>query len=214
MEPLSVALIIGLGGSFLTVWLTNLIGGRLEVTVQQLSHTWVQWPQRVFMTFGIILFTLVALNYYFVAEYDQDIFTLLRRMPLINQLEEPLRWFFSEIGAELKYVWAALIESPKTTPMLLIVTVLFWQYVFLSLFGVKVLQKLLITFLAGFALYFLMRNNFKTGRTRGANDFYMPVSKVMPLLPSKTLDHDQKSDFFINIHLPDHCLVISTPENS
>ena len=214
MEPLSIALIIGLGGSFLTVWLTNIIGGRLEVSVQQLSHTWVQWPQRVFMTCGILLFTMIALNYYFIQTYDQDIFTLLRRMPLINQLEEPLRWFFNEMSAELKYVWEAVLESPKTTPLLLIVTVLFWQYIFLSLFGVNVLQKLLITFLAGFALYFLMRNNFKTDRTRGTNDFYMPVSKVVPLLPPKTLDHDQKFDILIHLHLPDDRLVVSTSENS
>lgn len=207
MSALSVALLIGLGGSFLTVWFTNLIGGRLEVTVQQLSHTWIQWPQRVFMTLGIFIFTLIALNYYFVETFDQDIFTLLRKMPLINQLEEPLRWFFSEIGAEIEYLWKATLEAPKNTPLLAIVFTMLTLYIFMSLFGVNVLQKVLISVVLCITLYILWRGNFKERSAPIDQDFYTPISQISSFPNSKVLSYDEESGTFRHVLLLDHGMV-------
>ena len=64
VDPLSVAILIGMGGSFITVWMTNQLGGRMEAYVQRVSHSWVQLPQRIMMVVGIVGFNFLALNYF------------------------------------------------------------------------------------------------------------------------------------------------------
>lgn len=157
MDAFSVALIIGLGGSFLTVWLVNLLGGRLEVKVQQLSHQWIQWPQRAVMFLGIVTCAGVAINYYYYQTHGTDIFELFRDLPLLNEVVKPLRWFFNQLGQEFRSIFVLL---PQEMPLLTTTIILLLALIILSLFGVSGIQRWVFLAVLGLVLVFLMQGSF------------------------------------------------------
>ena len=159
MDAFSVALIIGLGGSFLTVWLVNLLGGRLEVKVQKLSHQWMQWPQRAAMFLGILTCAGLAINYYYYATYGTDMFEVFRDLPLLSELVKPLRWFFNQLGQEFNAIFTLL---PQEMPLLTTVSILLIALILLSLFGVTGIQRWIFLMVLGLILVFLMQSGFSS----------------------------------------------------
>ena len=161
MDALSTALLIGLGGSFGVVWITNIMGARLEAYFQKVSLIWAQWPQRIFMTVGIITFTLVAIDYYSIQTYETDIFDYVENLPLIKGLAEPARWFFRTLGAELGITWGIIMDAPKNTPLIFIITLMIVGWILMSIFDVPLLQKLIAAAVIAITMGFLLQNNFK-----------------------------------------------------
>ena len=90
MEALLIGLIIGLGGSFLTALLVNSMGARLESKVQNLSHRWMQLPQRIVIYSGITLFSAAGLNYYLHQTLSQRPFSLSGRYSLLKRIGKAL----------------------------------------------------------------------------------------------------------------------------
>ena len=165
MDAFSVALIIGLGGSFLTVWMVNLLGGRLEVKVQKLSHQWMQWPQRAMMFIGIVTCAGLAINYYYVKTYGTDMFEIFRDLPLLKEFVKPLRWFFNQLGYEFGAIFTIL---PIEMPLLTTVSILLVALIVLSLFGVTGIQRWVFLAVLGLILVFLMQDGFsKMNHDRG-----------------------------------------------
>ncbi len=177
MDPFSVALIIGLGGSFLTVWLVNLIGGRLEVKVQQLSHQWMQWPQRAAMFLGVLTCAGLAINYYYWKTYGTDIFDLFKDLPLLRELVKPLRWFFNQLGNEFALLFTVL---PQQMPLLTMVIILLIALIILSLFGVKGVQRWIFILILGIMLLFLLQSGFRKAKPNDRNLFAPNISTDQP----------------------------------
>lgn len=160
-ETFLIAVIIALVGGFFTVLLTNRLGGQLEAFVAKLSQQWVQWPQRIFMGSGIIACVLIAVNYYHVQEFGQNIFSIIAEWEFFKQIPEPVRWFFRQLAQELAVLFDIFADAPHQTPLLVILSTLFIVYLFLSLFGVKWTQKYLFLLILAFALFFWLNKNFK-----------------------------------------------------
>ena len=153
MDPFAIALILFLGGSFLTTWFVNSLGARLESRVQTLSHNWMQWPQRVMMYSGFALFFLLGFNYYYSATYGKTIFDILEKIPFLREISQSLRWFFGKIGEEFGAFFSFL---PQEMPFLTILFVVFFAFLFLTIFNIKGLQRLLILLFIGGLVYLLM----------------------------------------------------------
>ena len=160
-ENFLIAVIIALVGGFFTVLIANRLGGQLEGIVQRLSHQWVQWPQRIFMGVGICSFVLIAINFYYVRTTGTNVFTIISELPIFQSIPEPIRWFFRHLGAEFGVLMEMFVEAPERTPLLLMMFILFFLYIFMTLFGAKWTQKLLAVVVVGFLLMFLFNDNFK-----------------------------------------------------
>ena len=166
MNTLSTALLIGLGGSFAVVWITNIMGARLEAYFQRVSLIWAQWPQRVFMTVGIIAFSLIAINYYSINTYGRDIFVMLEDLPLIKELADPARWFFRQLGSDVRTTWGIITEAPENTPLIFILFIVMMEWIFMSIFEAGLIQKLIVTIVTVIVLGFLFQDNFSEGTPR------------------------------------------------
>lgn len=157
VDPLSVAILIGMGGSFITVWLTNQVGGRMESYVQRVSHSWVQLPQRIMMVVGIVGCNFMALNFYMIKEYDKDLFKVLENLPAIP---EPVKWFFRQLSAEFRSLVSMMAEIPQVAPLFFTLTIIFFTFLLLGLFGMSRLQKWIISLIVFFALVFMFKDNY------------------------------------------------------
>ncbi len=162
MEALLIALIIGLGGSFMTALLVNSMGARLESKVQKLSHSWMQWPQRVVIYSGITLFSAAGLNYYLYQTYQKDLFHFLEDIPFLRELAQPIRWFLHQVGDEIQSFVHFL---PQEMPLMTTLTVLLVALILFSSFGVRGLQKWFLLAVVGFILVFLMQDGFHKATT-------------------------------------------------
>ena len=166
MEALLIALIIGLGGSFLTALTVNSMGARLESRVQNLSHKWMQWPQRLAIYTGITVFSAAGLNYYLHQTYQKDLFYFLENIPLLRELAAPLRWFLHEIGVEVQAFYEFL---PMNMPLLTTLLVLLVAMIMLSSFGFRGLQKWLFMGAIGFLMVVLLQDGFKKAAATSAD---------------------------------------------
>ncbi len=195
-ENFLLAIIIALVGGFFTVLIANRLGGQLEGIVQKMSHQWVQWPQRIFMGVGILTFVLIAINFYYVRTEGTNIFTVISEWSFFQRVPEPVRWFFSHLGAEFQVVIDIIKESPQRTPLILILTVLFFLYIFMTLLGAKWTQKLIAVAALGFILVFLFNDNFKNFKYENqrmwnsyvpetpAEDWNSTIHLTLPTTPS------------------------------
>ncbi len=157
VDPLSVAILIGMGGSFITVWLTNQLGGRMEAYVQRVSHSWVQLPQRIMMVVGIVGCNFMALNFYMIKEYDKDLFKVLENLPAIP---EPVKWFFRQLSAEFRSIVSLMADIPEIAPLFFTLTIILFCFIILGLFGMSRMQKWIISLIVFFALIFMFKENF------------------------------------------------------
>ena len=168
METLSIALIIGLGGSFLTALIVNSMGARLESRVQNLSHKWMQLPQRIAIYSGIIMFSAAGLNYYLYQTYQKDLFHFLENIPFLRELARPLRWFLHQVGHEVQAFYHFL---PLEMPLLTTLIVLLVAMVLFSAFGMKGLQKWFMIAITAVILVFLLQEGFSKAAAKDQSDY-------------------------------------------
>ena len=167
MEALLIGLIIGLGGSFLTALTVNSMGARLESKVQNLSHRWMQWPQRLAIYTGITVFTAAGLNYYLYQTYGKDLFHFLENIPLLREMAQPLRWFLREIGVEVQAFYEFL---PMNMPLLTTLLVLLFALVLFSSFGFRGLQRWLLLGAVAFLMIVLLQEGFTRAASASSHD--------------------------------------------
>lgn len=188
VDPLSVAILIGMGGSFITVWMTNQLGGRMEAYVQRVSHSWVQLPQRIMMVVGIVGCNFLALNYFMIKEYDKDLFKVLENLPAIP---EPIKWFFRQLSTEFRSIISLMSDIPQIAPLFFTLSIIFFGYLILGLFGLGRMQKWIVSIIVFFALIFMFKENFAKAE-RKSQDRDLPWESYEPglkedLLPGHTL---------------------------
>ncbi|NRB50702.1 MAG: hypothetical protein HRU41_23740 [Saprospiraceae bacterium] len=176
VDPLSVAILIGMGGSFITVWMTNQLGGRMEAYVQRVSHSWVQLPQRIMMVVGIVGFNFLALNYFMIKEYDKDLFKVLENLPAIP---EPIKWFFRQLSTEFRSIISLLSDIPQIAPLFFSLGIIFFGYLLLGLFGLGRMQKWVVSIIVFFGLMFLFKDNFANVERR-SQDRDLPWESYEP----------------------------------
>ena len=176
-ENFLIAVIIALVGGFFTVVIANRLGGQWERMVHKLSHQWVQWPQRIFMAFGIFIFVMVAINFYYARTYNTNVFVVISELPFFQSVPEPIRWFFGQLGAEFGVLLDILREAPQRTPLMLILTIVFLLYILMALFGAKWTQKLMMITAVLLILIFLFNDHFKNFESDSDspfNSYYLP----------------------------------------
>lgn len=176
VDPLSVAILIGMGGSFITVWMTNQLGGRMEAYVQRVSHSWVQLPQRIMMVVGIVGCNFLALNYFMIKEYNKDLFKVLENLPAIP---EPIKWFFRQLSTEFRSIISLLSDIPQIAPLFFSIGIIFFGYLLLGLFGLGRMQKWVVSIIVFFGLMFLFKDNFDNVERR-SQDRDLPWESYEP----------------------------------
>lgn len=176
VDPLSVAILIGMGGSFITVWLTNQLGGRMEAWVHQVSQSWVQVPQRIMIVTGIVSCNFLALNFYMIKEYDKDLFKVLENLPAIP---EPVKWFFRQLSLEFRSVASLMADIPQIAPLFFTLFLIIVGYLLLGFFGMDRMQKWIISLILFFALIFLFKDNFEKAE-RKSRDQELPWQSYAP----------------------------------
>lgn len=176
VDPLSVAILIGMGGSFITVWMTNQLGGRMEAWVHKVSQNWIQVPQRIMMVIGIVGFNFLALNFFMIKEYDKDLFKVLENLPAIP---EPVKWFFRQLSVEFRSIASLMADIPQIAPLFFTLFVILFGYILLSLFGLGKMQKWIVSIILFFALIFLFKDNFAKAE-RKSQDRELPWESYEP----------------------------------